>query len=663
MLVLTLFLVYILIPVNGGGLFHGRPVDLLSTCVALAGAWTVYVRPRRSGAAMIGAALAAKIVLGLPLGPRGFDARYFANDRFSPPIEQSTEPADATFTRIDDRLAFGRDGLPDLPLHFFNELRFNFYRPGEPDHETLPFSVVWQGYWRVPAAGPHELYVRAPGGTVDMALGDAFHTRILPADRWSGVAVLPQGFVRMTIALAVPQGGARAFEAGYVAGGRDVPFDSAEVTRRAPSSSALFVSSTVRALSIVVDVGLLLWLAVAFIDAARRADRVALAWLATAVYAVLMAAPSIGRMVTLSGGNDWLTYEAQARDIALHGPLMLMGTTIGHGIPYYTQPLYPYFVAICHWVFGDGLFGVYLLQRLFVGVTIIALWRLIVLMFDERAGAIGALTAAVVVFVKFVPWTSIVLTENLFVPLIATWSFLLVRLVMSNGDVGQAAICGLVGGLAAYTRSSMLLGCIGLVPLLAAALAKSPTRWRAVGAFIGAMLVVVGIALARNWVVARKIVPISSEGTVVLFLGNPPPDLPMPPAHKAQYDRLGFDVYLRSVIEYLRQQPGPFARGLFHKLEYVLGWFGAWRPELDTVWFYVGVWTTALVGALALPWLRPKPSLAAAYIPLVIALSHVAIGIVFLPDVYVDRMIMPIYMLFAPYSACALVAIHRAATR
>ena len=659
----ALFLVYLLIPADGWGLFHGRPLDLLSTSVALAATWTIRGRRLPRVNWLLATAIVVKIALGLLIVPRGFDARYFANDRFAPPIEQSIEPADATFTRVDHRLTFGRPDAPDLPLYFFNDLRFNFYRPGEPDHETLPFSVVWQGYWRVSEAGPHELYVRAPNGTVDMAIGDAFHTRVQPTDRWSGVAVLPRGVTRMTIALAVPQGGARQFEAGQVDHGRDVPFDSAIVYRRAASSPAFAASTVIRSLSIIIDACLLLWVAFGFADAVRRADRVALAWLATLAYAVAMAAPSFGRMVTLSGGNDWLTYEAQARDIELHGPLMLMGTKIGEGIPYYTQPLYPYFVAMCHWMFGDSLFGVYLVQRLFVGVTIIALWRLIVLMFDERAGLIGALTAGVVVFVKFVPWTSIVLTENLFVPLIATWSFLLVRLIVSNGDVRQAAVCGLVGGLAAYTRSSMLLGCIGLIPMLAVALAGSPTRWRAIGAFIGAMLVVVGIALARNWVVARKVVPISSEGTIVLFLGNPPPDLPMPPAHRAQYDRLGFDLYLRAVVEYLRQQPRPFAIGLLHKLEYVLGIFGAWRPELGTVWFYVAVWVTALAGALALPWLRPKPSVTAAYMPLLIALSHVAIGVVFLPDVYVDRMIMPIYMLLAPYSACCVIAIRRAATR
>lgn len=172
-----------------------------------------------------------------------------------------------------------------------------------------------------------------------------------------------------------------------------------------------------------------------------HATSVPLVWLAGIGYAIVTAAPTVGRMVTLSGGNDWLTYEAQARDIGLNGVLMLMGTQFGHGIPYYTQPLYPYALAAC------------------------------------------------------------------------------------------------------------------------------------------------------------------------------------------------------------------------------LEWFDALRPELGTVGFYVAVWIAAFAGAIALPWLRPKPSVAAAYVPLLIALSHALIGVVFLPDVYVDRMIMPIYVLFAPYCACAVIAIQRAASR
>src|SRR5204863_6511116 len=108
------------------------------------------------------------------------------------------------------------------------------------------------------------------------------------------------------------------------------------------------------------------------IDGARRGisvtchprDGLAIAWAAGILDALVFAWRSLGRMVTLSGGDDWLTYESEARDIALHGPWMNEGAALGHGSPFYGQPLYPYFLAVCHWLFGDGLFGVYFIQRL-----------------------------------------------------------------------------------------------------------------------------------------------------------------------------------------------------------------------------------------------------------------------------------------------------------
>lgn len=79
---------------------------------------------------------------------RGFAARYYSNDSWSPPAERSVEFRNDSFTRRDERLAFGTSGEPDLPLHFFNDLRFNFYRPSDPQREQLAYSVEWNGFLR-----------------------------------------------------------------------------------------------------------------------------------------------------------------------------------------------------------------------------------------------------------------------------------------------------------------------------------------------------------------------------------------------------------------------------------------------------------------------------------------------------------------------------------
>jgi hypothetical protein len=76
----------------------------------------------------------------------------------------------------------------------------------------------------------------------------------------------------------------------------------------------------------------------------RSGDALAL-WAAGIADALVAAVPAIGRRITLSGGNDWLTYEWHARDIALHGLWMNHRAPLGHGLAFFQQPLYPYLLA------------------------------------------------------------------------------------------------------------------------------------------------------------------------------------------------------------------------------------------------------------------------------------------------------------------------------
>jgi hypothetical protein len=173
------------------------------------------------------------------------------------------------------------------------------------------------------------------------------------------------------------------------------------------------------------------------------------------------------------------------------------------------------------------------------------------------------------------------------------------------------------------------------------------------------MMATTSLALVRNWIVAHKFVPISSEGSVVLFLGNPPPDMTIPAEHHTQYDRLGLDLYARAVVEYARQQPRALVRGLGRKALYTLGWFERLHPGAGTSAFYIATWMAALAGVVALWWLRPAPPLAVLVIPLLVAASHFAAVVLFLPDVYGDRLIMPFYMLIVPYAVVPIIAIMR----
>ena len=668
---LCVWVAYIVAPVEGWGFFSGRPLELLATTALAIVCWAAFVRRSALPWSGVAIALVLKVVVGLSvLVPHGFAARYYANTNFAGQIEPSTEPADEAFSRTDHRLRFGIDDQPDVPLAFFNDQeRFNFYRENDRDRNTLPFSVTWQGFWRVTSREAHTLYVSSPAGAAQISVGDTFSARIEPGERWTGTVTLPPGLHRVTIAWSVPQGGARQFGAGRIVDGHEQPFDDEVIVRRRAGTVALAADRTLRTASQVVDACFIGWLLLQLVSGLSGAygrlrqsfdprDALTLIWALGIGDALVAAVPALGRTYALSGGNDWLTYEWHARDIALHGPWMTHGAALGHGSPFFQQALYPYFLAACHWLFGDGLFGVYFMQRLFVASTIVALWRTSARLFDERAGLAAMVTAIVVVHEKFAPWSGILLSETLFVPLVCLWMYTLVRFAESPTR-GRAITAGSVGGFATLTRSSLLLGWAAVVPMLAIALGWRRQRLGRLAVLVTTMIAVTSMATIRNWVVARQFVAIASEGAVVLFVGNSPPPLPISPTHKAQYERFGVDPMVQAVAEYARQQPRNFARGLWRKAQYTLGWFEAIRERAGTSIFYIATWMMALAGAALLPWMAPRRSLSVAMIPLLVAASHFAAVVLFQPHVYGDRLLMPLYMLLVPYAALPVAALAR----
>jgi hypothetical protein len=686
---------YIVVPAAGWGLFDGRPLGLLATVALAAWCWVACAHRRvvsdlsavSAGPAEAGrhvprpfvfaaaTALLLKIALGTTLlVPRGFDARYYANATFSGPIEASTESPAPGITRVDHQLRFGAGGAPDLPLAFLNELRFNYYKDSDPDRAKLPFAVRWQGIWRVTRSGIERVYVHAPGGAVAITIGDSFSTRIEASDTWTGDVNLPAGLHRISIEWAVPQGGARRFEAGRIVDNRELPFGDSVIVRRRAGNAALAADAIVRGLSRTIDALLLGWLLlqVARASAALWAhvrverslrDAVALVWLAGIADALVFALPSFARMITLSGGDDWLTYESEARDIALHGLWMNEGAALGHGAAFYGQPLYSYFLAACHWLFGDGLFGIYLVQRLLVAGTVIALWRTAALLFTEEVGAAALVTAVVVAYEKLAAWSGILLTETLFTPLVCAWVYLLIRLgLRADRQHRSAVLAGLVGGLATLARSSLLLGWAIIVVALATAIPRPRPRFTLIALCMTTMVAVSSLATLRNWVVAHQFVLISSEGPTVLSLGNSPPPLEIPPSYKKQYERLGLDPRVQAVAEYARQQPRAFVRGLWRKARFTLGWFEELLPGAGTSWFYVALWMLALAGVALVRRIRPA-SLALATLPPMLALSHFAAVVLFQPHVYGDRLIMPLYVLLVPLVALPVAVIAQAGIR
>lgn len=669
------WLAYLVLPVDGWGLFHGRPLGALDALVLAALGWLWWQRRSLPFAVLAAAAVAAKLALGLTLlAPRGFDARYYANAAFAGPVEAGTEPARKSFTRTDTRLSFGGDA--DLPVYFLNDSsRFNFYLPPDPSRETLPVSATWEGWFRATRTGLHRVYTKSAGRSVVMSVGDGFTASIPPSTTdWVGYVRLPAGFHPIKVSLSVPQGAARTFEAGVTVDGRERPFDTAMIFRQPVTSAGLAVDWFLRTISTAFDATLGACLLVAvvsgFAGAWRRLtlapsvrDALALGWAAITVEALLFARPFLHRMVTLSGGDDWLTYETRARDIGLHGLWMQLGAPLGQGRPFFEMPLYPYVLAANHWLFGDGLYGVYLVQRLLLGGTVIALWRVSAALFGERVGCAGLIAALVIAYQKLAPWSGVLLTEPTFVPLVCLWALLLVTLVkQTTPSLRTAAAAGVIGGLATLTRSTLLGG--WPVALALVALCLRPTRriGRTLAVLTMVLLAVISLATIRNWVVARQFVLINAYGSLNLFLAyEPPRGFVIPPDHNATYDRLGLNPQVRTVVEYARQSPRVFVVSWVKRAAFTVGSFATLDPGSGRSIFYMTAAAAAVAGLVLLlarlswlpqagwPWL----------IPLSLALAHWAVLIVIFPSVYGDRLLLAFYALIAPYAGVAAYAAHQ----
>lgn len=667
----TLWLAYIVAPVDAWGLFDGLPlrfVDTLALALLIL-AWSAGRQPRAIRWAA--AAVAIKIVFGsLALVPRGFDAQYFANAEFREPAERSLHSPGLGLTRVDARLQFGADGSRDLPVHFFNDSsRFSYYLPGEPARDGLPVSVVWEGWLHVDRPGLRRLYLRA-SGPATLAIGDHLSATIpVSEETWVAYPALPRGMHRLRLALALPQGSPRVFEAGWTVDGAEVPFDRAQVLRRPVTRWHLIVDRIAGLVGVAMDVGLLLWLIGTGLRTCLAAWRrwgdarvvdglLTIGWIAVLVEAFLFARPWLDRMVTLSGGDDWLTYETRARDIALNSIWMLGGAELGQGRPFFEMPLYPYFLAATHALWGDGLYGAVLVQRLLLGATVIVLWRLAATVSGERVGHAGLLASLVVVYTKVGPWSSTLLTELLFVPMVCLLALRLTRLAARGAATPWSALAtGAIGGIATLTRSTLMLA--WPAALLLAAWSLRPTRRvvRTLGLVGIGLLIVVSFATVRNWVVARQFVLINAYGSFNLRLANEPPaSLVIPPDHKTLYDRLGLDDHLQAVIEYARQSPGVFVDAWTRRAAYALGHFEHVTPGAGWSTFYVVTWSLALAGlvllagrASGLPIRAPS-----IWIPLALALAHFGVLVLTFASVYGDRLLLPFYALLTPYVAVAV---------
>jgi len=664
---LLLWAAYLVVPTDAGGVIHGIPLGPIDAAALMTVGWLAWDGRRLSGAPILAALLAVSMATAAAIpGSGGFRARYFANASATGPHERSTEYPDSVFTRIDERLHFAPGG-PEFPLAFFNDnSRFNFYRADEPHRRRLEFAVSWSGLWWVDA-GRHHLYVDAPA-----AVGEVFvdGARIVAASPDAGSASaeisLTGGWHRLDVRFSSPYAGPRQFSAGIIAGDTRRPFDASTVVTQQIRGWQMTSAQLLRAGKTVADVAVLGWLAWLFATSVRR--RAALgSWRASptgrwrrlvpllaivaAIEALIFAWPWSHQLFLLAGGDDPMTYEGYARDILLNGVLMNGGLPPGQGQPFYYQAFYPYFLAALHALFGEGMFGIMLIQRLLAAFTI---WKLMEIAVDLSTEAVwGSALAIATLFVcwKLWPLSSDLLSESLYVPLVVAWTASLIRACRLPSRRRTLAT-GVLGGFAAITRSTVLLSWAVVWPVCWFAWKGTARRGTLLAILAVASLGVFSLIAIRNGIVAHVFAPTSTELGITLLGGNEiPQGVTLDLAARASlYHRLGIGELTAQVIEYAITAPGLFARNLGRKALFALGFYEPYAPGWGYSPVYIAVWTSAVAG-LVLAFRAHPAARAASLLPALIALSQFLAVVVVYPKG--ERLILPVHVLLVPYSAIA----------
>jgi len=680
-----LWAAYALIPGRVGGVVQGVLIGAAGTCVLVAVAWLL-----ARGRSLPGARIAASVsVLTLVLGAtitadRGFRARYFADADARGPIERSTDFRSTAYTRIDERLDFGRSR--DFPLWFFNDIaRFNFASGSGTDRQHLPFAVVWEGQWRIDRADTRWLYLDAPGALAELVVDNSRVAAVAPGNEPGLAAVsLTKGFHRLFIRYTSPYGSPRRFSAGEMIEGRRVPFEAGAVVTRSLEAWQGTLATLLRIGKTIFDVGVLIWMALLVgrdlvdLRRGRRADgtpmtvrQQTLAWFALVaiVDAFAVASPWLTRLWLLAGGDDPLTYEAYARDIQLRG--LLLRSVDG---PYYYQVLYPYFLAATHRLFGEGMFGCMFVQRLLQASVAWNIVRIATAVAGAEVWPAALGFGAFFAYAKLSATAGAQSSESLFIPLLVAWIAAIVDLARppslandpgelrrtrrSLGEGGEpsvarAALAGLLGGLAALTRTTALLGWIVVGPVCWLQWRRTAGRARPLVVMIACAAFVMSFISLRNAIVVHRFVPMPTEFGITLLGGNePPPGFTLDnSARAAVYERLHISPMTGTVIEYAVAAPGQFAANMRRKALFALGFYEPYAPGFGYAPLLIAIWVAALAGLGMAIRAGVVPTSVAA-LPALVALTQCAAVVIVYPKG--ERLILPFYSLLVPYAAITI---------
>jgi hypothetical protein len=330
-------IIFFAAPGHADAWFHGVPLGLWPLVVLAFAGFACWAsasdrEPRqltRAAAALLVLA-ALKTAAGVTPPATGWLGRYYANANFAGDPWRSTEFARlAGATRIDPAIDFRDDYLP---LYFLNEADFN---RGMRREVTEPVTVAWTGHLRTASETPLHLTVEVRG-TASLVVDGRTVLGATTGHPSAADLNVSAGDHVVDVRYSKPPNTDPLVRIGGV--GRVTPW-SAAPWRLAASAPARTVARILDLGALAVFAWVLWTLAPTVAWSPARAGAAAMLVLFVA-QGLAASMPLQHRAVSLSGGDDWTAYEAQARAVATGDLLMLFGQPPGHGDVLYYYPGY-----------------------------------------------------------------------------------------------------------------------------------------------------------------------------------------------------------------------------------------------------------------------------------------------------------------------------------
>ena len=526
--------------------------------------------------------------------------------------------------------------------------------------------MAWSGQWWTDA-GDTTLFLEAPGATAQLFVDGTVVSSLTPTVGAIDVTLpLTAGWHRIDATISSPYGAPRRFSTGTVRGDARQPFDSASVVTQRVRPWQLTASQFLRWSKTIADGLILAGLGWLFARALQRHVSGWRGWsslgqrpllfpllaIAVAAEAMVFAWPWTQQLMVMVGGDDPMTYEWYSRDILLNGILMNFGLPAGQGEPFYYQAFYPYFLAAVHALFGEGMFGVILVQRLLVAFTVWAIVEIAVALAGEDAWP-GALACGMVFGIwKHSRIAADLLSESLYVPLLVAWVVVLLR-TRRGPALASALGAGVIGAATAMTRSTVLAAWPA-VWFVSWRMWRTTSRWPApLAALALSSILVFSLVAVRNRVVSGQWVMTSTGMGVTLLGGNEPPtDVVIDLQTRGPiYRRLGLNDFTSQVVEYAIVAPKAFAMHQGRKALFALGFYEPYAPGWGYSLIYIACWILA-VGGVVVAMRVARAPLPAIWLPGVIAASQFIAVVAVYPKG--ERLILPIYALLVPYAGIAV---------